>query len=188
MTLANKITISRFLLIPIMIVFIYLDLGTIEFITTMQLNQFIFAILFVVASLSDFLDGYVARKRNEITTFGKFLDPIADKVLVMAAALYLLSINPQRITVWTVMIIIFREFLVSALRMLASEKGQVISASIYGKAKTMTTLIALIVLLFDDFGLPHYVGDALWYIAIILTVISGLEYVLKNRKIILESI
>lgn len=188
MTLANKITILRFLLIPVMIIFIYLDLGEIMFITSIALNQLIFAIVFVIAAFTDFLDGHIARKYNQITTFGKFLDPIADKVLVITAALYLLQLNASRVTVWAVMIIIFREFVVSAVRMLASDKGVVIAASIYGKAKTFVTLIALTWLLFNDFGLPTIIGDILWYAAVVLTFLSGLDYVIKNKKIVFESI
>ena len=196
MTLANKITISRFLLIPVMVVF--MTLSTIfpdqNEILGMNIFHFIAAIIFVIAAATDFLDGYIARKRNEITTFGKFLDPIADKVLVISAMIYLVTIMPKRVMVWTVVVVIMREFLVTGIRLLAMERGKVIAASPYGKLKTIFTMIALIVLLFNDFGLVNvhqnfeWIGNILWYVAIALTIISGVDYFIKNKEIVFESV
>ena len=188
MTTANKLTILRVLMIPIMIIFLYLEplkkeIGFLD----MQINTFIFAILFILASLTDLLDGYVARKYNQITTFGKFLDPIADKVLVMVAFLYLMMEMSSRVPLWAVMVVIIREFMVTGIRLLAVEKGEVIAASPYGKIKTATTMVALIWLLFNDFMLPVIIGDILFYLAIFFTAFSGIDYLLKNKKVVFES-
>lgn len=184
MTSANKVTLTRMALIPIMIIFMSINIKEINwFSTTIELSHLIAAIIFVVAAFTDFLDGYLARKNNEITTFGKFLDPIADKVLVIAAMLFLLN----RVHLWAVMIVIFREFAVTGLRLIAVDKGKVIAASPYGKIKTAATMVALIIMLFNDFGLTHLIGDIIWYLAVILTAVSGIDYIYKNRKIVFES-
>ena len=187
MTTANKLTILRVLMIPVMILFVYIeglkkDIGFLG----LSYGQFLFAIFFVIASLTDMLDGYVARKYNQITTFGKFLDPIADKVLVVTAFLYLMLISPDRVPMWAVMIVIIREFMVTGIRLLAVEKGKVIAASPYGKIKTATTMVALIILLFNDFALPEIIGDVLFYLEIFFTAFSGMDYLLKNYNIHLE--
>lgn len=189
MTTANKLTILRVLMIPIMIIFLYikpLD-ESIGFLG-LSVNQFIFAVLFVIAALTDFLDGYIARKHNQITTFGKFLDPIADKVLVLVALLYLMVLDPSRVPIWAVMVVIMREFLVTGIRLLAVDKGEVIAASPYGKIKTASTMIALVLMLFNDFGLTPWIGDVIFWIAILFTLISGLDYLFKNKKIVFENI
>ncbi len=195
MTTANKLTLLRVILIPVMIVVLYIDYLKIptNFIG-MTVQQIIFAGIFVVASITDFVDGYVARKFNQITTFGKFLDPIADKVLVFAALLYLMIATPDRVPLWTVMIVIVREFLVTGVRLLAVEKGNVIAASNWGKYKTFSTMVAIIIFLFNDFGLtlisPNFVwfGNVIYYIAIFFTIFSGMDYLLKNKDVVLESI
>ncbi|MFA6800697.1 MAG: CDP-diacylglycerol--glycerol-3-phosphate 3-phosphatidyltransferase [Acholeplasmataceae bacterium] len=189
MTTANKITIIRFIMIPIMLVVIYVnslkaDIGFLG----LSIGSFIFAILFVFASLTDFLDGYIARKYNQITTFGKFLDPIADKVLVLLAMLYLMILDPSRVPLWAVMIVIMREFVVTSIRLIAVDQGKVIAASPYGKIKTASTMLALIILLFNDFGLPVIIGNIIFWFAIMMTLVSGIDYFMKNRKIILASI
>jgi len=189
MTTANKLTLLRVAMIPIMIVFASIEslqLKTLFF--EMTIAQFIFAVLFILAALTDLLDGYVARKYHQITTFGKFLDPIADKLLVVVALLYLMQIMPERVPLWAVTVVIFREFLVTGIRLLAIERGAVIAASAYGKVKTATTMVALIILLFNDFGLPNIIGNGLFYFAIIFTIISGIDYLIKNKQTILESV
>lgn len=188
MTTANKITVSRFLIIPIMIAIIYIEplKGDIGFFN-LTIGGFIFAILFVIGAFTDFLDGQIARRYNQMTTFGKFLDPIADKVLVIATMLYLMVTVTHRVPIWAVAIVITREFIVTTIRLIAVEKGDVIAASIYGKIKTATTMVALIILLFNDFGLTHWIGDVAFYIAIFMTVVSGVDYFMKNRNIIFES-
>ena len=189
MTTANKLTLIRVLLIPIMIAILYVKpLSNPVGFFDMTLAGLLFAILFCIASFTDFLDGYIARKYNQITTFGKFLDPIADKVLVMVALFHLMMIMPNRVPLWAVMIVIVREFMVTGVRLLAIEKGHVIAASIYGKIKTATTMFALIVLLFNDFGFSPWFGNVLFYLAIFSTLVSGIDYLYKNRQVILESI
>ena len=189
MTTANKLTLLRVFMIPVMVLLMYIKSleNPIGFFN-MSVAQFLIALLFIIASLTDFLDGYIARKYHQITTFGKFLDPIADKVLVMVALLYLMMIMPGRVPLWAVMIVIIREFMVTGVRLLAIEKGHVIAASIYGKIKTATTMVALIILLFNDFGLTVWIGNILFYLAIFFTLMSGIDYLFKNKKIILESI
>lgn len=195
MTTANKLTILRILLIPVMIIILYIDALKINTpFLNMNVQQIIFAGLFVVASLTDFLDGYIARKYNQITTFGKFLDPIADKVLVFAALLYLMVQMPERVAIWGVMIIIVREFLVTGVRLIAVEHNHVIAASNLGKYKTSTTMVAIIMFLFNDFGLTMinaqlaWITNIIYYLAIFFTIWSGFDYLYKNRKIILESV
>ncbi|AUD64907.1 CDP-diacylglycerol--glycerol-3-phosphate 3-phosphatidyltransferase [Tenericutes bacterium MZ-XQ] len=189
MTTANKLTILRVIMIPVMIAFLYIEALEKEIgFLNLSIAQFIFAVLFVIASLTDLLDGYIARKFNQITTFGKFLDPIADKVLVLVALLYLMVLDPVRVPIWAVMIIIMREFMVTGIRLLAVDKGSVIAASPYGKFKTASTMVALVLMLFNDFGLTPWIGNIIFYIAILFTVISGVDYLLKNKKVVFESI
>ncbi len=189
MTTANKLTILRVIMIPVMIIFLYIKpLDEMIGFLGLQINQFIFAGLFVIASITDLLDGYIARKFNQITTFGKFLDPIADKVLVLVALLYLLVLDPVRVPIWAVMIVIMREFLVTGIRLLAVDKGVVIAASPYGKFKTATTMIALVLMLFNDFGITPIVANVIFWIAILFTLISGIDYLLKNKTVVFESI
>ncbi|MDL2292895.1 CDP-diacylglycerol--glycerol-3-phosphate 3-phosphatidyltransferase [Acholeplasma sp. OttesenSCG-928-E16] len=201
-TLANKITISRMCLIPLMIVVISIPAlhgyAVID-LKNWQLNlaELIFAVIFCIAAGTDFLDGYFARKRNEITTFGKFLDPIADKMLVVVGFIYLVYM--QRVDMWVLAIIILREFIVSGIRLLAVEKGEVIAASMWGKVKTFSTMVVLIFMLFNQFGIAPFgdmgdivgyfnIGRILCWIVAIITVISGIDYFIKSKKIVLESI
>lgn len=187
MTLPNKLTLSRMVAIPVMVIILVIEpLKEIKTIFDLNFAQLIFAILFVLASFTDFLDGYLARKHNLVTTFGKFTDPIADKLLVLTAFLYLQT--EMKVLWWMTLIVVAREFIVTGIRLLAVEKGQVIAASKFGKLKMATTVVALTVLLFNNFGLDQLVGDILLWIAIIFTVLSGVEYFYKNRAIIFESI
>ena len=195
MTTANKLTLLRVLMLPAMVIVLYIEpLNVQTQFLNMTISQIIFAVLFVLASITDFLDGYIARKYNQITTFGKFLDPIADKVLVFAALLYLMVAMTSRVPVWSVIIIIVREFMVTGVRLLAVEKGTVIAASKWGKYKTASTMVAIIILLFNDFGLTNinehlvWIGNSVYYIAVFFTVFSGWDYLYKNRQVVLESI
>jgi CDP-diacylglycerol---glycerol-3-phosphate 3-phosphatidyltransferase len=188
MTIANKLTISRLFVIPIMIAVLYIEaFSSEELFLKMSIAQTIFAIMFVLAAFTDVLDGHLARRRGEVTTFGKFLDPLADKVLVFVALLYLMTIHPDRVPLWAVSLIIFREFAVTGIRLLAVDKGLVIGASIYGKMKTFATMLAIFIMLFNDFGLPVLIGDMTFYVAVVLTAISGFEYLYHTRHIIFES-
>lgn len=185
MTTATKVTFIRLILIPVMVLFLILDSGkTLNFLK-IELFNFIAGIIFVIASATDFIDGYIARKYNQITNLGKFLDPIADKILVISAMAYLVEVN--RIFFWTVIIVIFREFVVTGIRLLAVEKGDVIAASPYGKAKTIVTMISLILMLFNNVYLPVLLVDIIWYLAVFLTLFSGLDYLFKNLKVFKEN-
>lgn len=208
MTIANKITIARISLIPVMVLMVLIPgLNNPDNLVFLQMTvgQLIFSILFIVASLSDFLDGYLARSRNEITTFGKFLDPIADKILVLTALLFLIKFPYWADGVQNrymnhimigILVIIVREFIVTGIRLLAVDKGIVIAASPLGKAKTFATMIAIIVMLFNGFtildtiqnGIFDYISMSLFWLAIGLTVVSGIDYLIRNREVILESI
>jgi len=208
MTIANKITIARISLIPVMVLMVLIpglnNPDNLVFLE-MTVGQLIFTTLFIVASLSDFLDGYLARSRNEITTFGKFLDPIADKILVLTALLFLIKFPYWADGVQNrymnhimigILVIIVREFIVTGIRLLAVDKGIVIAASPLGKAKTFATMIAIIVMLFNGFtildtiqnGIFDYISMSLFWLAIGLTVVSGIDYLIRNREVILESI
>lgn len=188
MNLPNKITLTRMILIPVMILVVLLEPITKvnDVVFNLNLGELLFAIIFVIASFTDFLDGHLARKNNQVTTFGKFLDPIADKLLVTTAMLYLISTG--RIHWAFVVIVIAREFIVTTIRLLAVEGGKVIAASVYGKLKMIATVVALVVLLFNDFGFDPLVGDILFYVAVLLTLLSGVDYFWKNRKLVFESI
>ncbi|WP_291584256.1 CDP-diacylglycerol--glycerol-3-phosphate 3-phosphatidyltransferase [Clostridium sp. UBA6640] len=176
MNLANKLTVLRILLVPIFLVFIALNtsLGTI-----------LATIVFVVASLTDKLDGYIARSRNQVTTFGKFMDPLADKLLVTSALVSLVEL--QVIPAWVAMIIIAREFAVSGLRTLAASEGVVIAASNWGKAKTVIQIVAIIaglVTLSYDSSIIEMITRISMVLAVIITIISGVDYFYKNRDVI----
>ena len=176
MNLANKLTVIRILLVPVFLVFIALNtsLGTI-----------LATIVFVVASLTDKLDGYIARSRNQVTTFGKFMDPLADKLLVTSALVSLVEL--QVIPGWVAMIIIAREFAVSGLRTLAASEGIVIAASNWGKAKTVIQIVAIIaglVTLSYNSWIIKIITMISMTLAVIITIISGLDYFYKNVDVI----
>jgi CDP-diacylglycerol--glycerol-3-phosphate 3-phosphatidyltransferase len=154
-------------------------------------SDLIALILFVVAASTDAVDGHIARKYNLVTDFGKFLDPIADKLLVTAALLALMCVD--KVYAWATMIILIREFIVTGLRLVAGTKGIVIAAGQLGKLKTVFQTAALSVLLAapvfpaDAEKIVYIIGDILMGIAVLLTIVSGVEYLYKNRKVILES-
>lgn len=176
MNLANKITILRVLLVPLFIVFFYLDF---------QYSQYIALAIFIIASITDSIDGHIARRRNLVTTFGKFVDPLADKILTTSA--FILLVGTGKIPSWVVIIILAREFIISGLRVLAASNGVTIAASKWGKIKTITQLIAIILLLLNNFPFS-YIGIQLdyimLYISLFFTVLSGIDYVQKNIKIL----
>lgn len=177
MNIPNKLTVLRVLLIPVMLGVYYLDDAP----NTLNTMSYIVAALFILASLTDYFDGYLARKKNLITTFGKFLDPLADKLLVMFALLMLLDMG--FIPMWVVLIILAREFIVTGIRLVAVNEGNVIAASQLGKYKTAMTMFGIILLLFHI----ELYGLILLYIGVLLTVISGIDYFVKNSKSILAS-
>lgn len=176
MNIANKVTMVRLILIPVFVVAFYIY-GT---------SYNLAAILFMVASLTDALDGHLARSRNLITNFGKFVDPLVDKVLTMAA--FIILVEAQIIPAWAVIIIISRELIITGFRTLAADMGITIAASMWGKAKTTSQMISLVLLLLHNDALNKF-GIYVFYIAVILTVISGLDYLIKNKKVLdLENI
>ena len=176
MNIANKITTLRLILIPVFVAFYYF----------MGRDNNIAAIIFIIASLTDALDGHLARSRNLITNFGKFVDPLVDKVLTMAA--FIVLVEGQIIPAWAVIIIIARELIITGFRTLAADQGITIAASMWGKAKTTSQMIALVCLLLDVEVLNN-IGIYIFYIAVALTVISGVDYIVKNKQVLdLENI
>ena len=197
MTLPNKLTLVRIFLIPVMIIIPYIawfnKVVVFENLTLLYLLEFV---IFAVASITDFFDGHIARSRNLVTTFGKFADPLADKMLVFSAMAILMVYAPVEKTalgavmpMWAFVIMIIREFMVSGIRMLVASKGVVIPAGKLGKFKTFTTMIAICVLFFAGaHDIVAYSGQILMYVACLFTVISGAEYFWQSRKVIFESI
>lgn len=176
MNIANKVTMVRLVMIPIFVIAFYIY-GT---------SYNIAAILFMIASLTDAIDGHLARSRNLITNFGKFVDPLVDKVLTMAAFIVLVEANT--IPAWAVIIIISRELIITGFRTLAADMGITIAASMWGKAKTTSQMISLVLLLLHNDALNKF-GIYVFYVAVVLTVISGLDYIIKNKKVLdLENI
>lgn len=175
MNLANKITLLRILMIPIFIVLLLA-----EFPYHMEAALAIF----IIASLTDKLDGYIARKYNMITDFGKFIDPLADKLLVTGAFVVLIQLG--RIEAWIVFVILTREFAVTGLRSLAAAQNVIIAASNYGKIKTVTQIIAIIILLMGNypFSLLNFPMDMIMvYITLVVTILSGIDYFIKNKQV-----
>ncbi len=196
MTLPNKLTLIRILFIPIMVIIFYIPaLRNNEIFLNISIANFINAILFVMASLTDMLDGKIARKYNLVTTFGKFADPLADKCLVFTALFILfaqasiLNVFQTVVPLWAVVCIMIREFMVSGIRLVAAGNGDVIAASKLGKWKTASTMVALTILFFFEAAKwVECVGLVFFMVATLLTIISGIDYFWKNRKIILKSI
>jgi CDP-diacylglycerol--glycerol-3-phosphate 3-phosphatidyltransferase len=166
----NVLTVLRILLVPVLVVAL---LGA------TPSGDLFAAIVFVVASLTDLLDGYLARTRNAVTTFGKLMDPIADKLLIVAALVSLVSLH--RVAAWVAMVIIAREFAVTALRMAATQQGVVIAASMFGKAKTCLQIAAVLALIVAGDPTPAW-ADALVYVTVAVTVLSGADYFLSLRR------
>lgn len=143
--------------------------------------MFLAVIVFCLASLTDLIDGKLARKYNQITNFGKLMDPLADKLLVTSALVCFVALGLA--DVWAVMIIIAREFLVTSIRLVAASSGKVIAANMWGKAKTNSQIIAVIaVMVLNIFTIPAFVGKVLIWIAVVFTVVSGLQYAMVNRE------
>lgn len=179
MNLPNKLTIFRVILIPFFLLFLYTDFWG-------NANSYVAIAIFIIASLTDLLDGKIARKYNLVTNFGKFMDPLADKLLVCSAMIALVDLG--KLQGWIVIIIIAREFIISGFRLIASDNGVVIAASYWGKFKTTFQMI-MIILLTLDLQLPYMtlVNNVIVYIALALTIISLLDYIFKNYKVFLEN-
>ena len=199
MNLANKLTIFRMILVPVMVIIALINpQGNIWGI---PLTFILMDIIFIVASITDKLDGYIARSRNQITTFGKFLDPIADKILVLTAMIYLVGFG--KIPAWIPVIVMFREFLVSGYRLVACEKGgKVIAASVWGKLKTVTQMVALVLVFVDKYSYGYFITNpienigwkvlniitfVLLTVSVIATIFSGYDYIKGGKDLFKEN-
>ncbi|MBR0163674.1 MAG: CDP-diacylglycerol--glycerol-3-phosphate 3-phosphatidyltransferase [Lachnospiraceae bacterium] len=178
MNLPNKLTVLRMLLIPVFVVLL-LSAERDE----SGVRAWAALAIFVIASLTDFFDGRIARKRGLVSNFGKLMDPLADKLLVCSALICLSALS--RIPAWVVIVIIAREFVITGVRQLAAEKGRVIAASYWGKFKTASQMVMIILMIADLPALTTVTQAFLW-IAFALTIISMIDYLVKNRDIILE--
>ena len=176
MNLPNKLTILRVILIPFFVFFMMAPYFE-------GYGNYIAVAIFIVASLTDMLDGKIARKYNLVTNFGKFMDPLADKLLVCSAMICLIELG--RLPAWIVIIIIAREFIISGFRLVASDNGVVIAASYWGKFKTVFQMLMVIVLIINiQHPVFQILGTVLTYIALILTVVSLVDYVVKNKDVL----
>lgn len=191
MNLPNKITVSRICLIPLFLIVMVVDFnwGEMSFIgAEMPVTHFVGALIFIIASTTDWIDGHLARKYNLVTNMGKFLDPLADKLLVSAALIVLveLGLAPS----WIVIIIISREFAVTGLRLILAGTGEVVAANMLGKIKTWAQIVAISALLLHNtiFELINIRFDliALW-VALIFTIWSGWDYFAKNKEVLVNS-
>ncbi len=175
MNLANKITILRIILIPLFIIL---------FLPPFQ-HHTLAALIFAIAAFTDSLDGYIARKRNEVTNFGKFIDPLADKLLVASALICLVDID--KVPAAAAIIIISREFVITGFRLLAVTEGKVIAASWWGKLKTITQIVAIVALMLDNFPFRYInipFDEIALHLSVIITIISGADYIYKNKSIL----
>ncbi|MGV3488316.1 MAG: CDP-diacylglycerol--glycerol-3-phosphate 3-phosphatidyltransferase [Tuberibacillus sp.] len=191
MNIANKFTVSRVIMIPIFLILylVPMPLGEVTIgQSVIPISRFIAAIIFIIASLTDFIDGKLARKYNLVTNFGKFFDPLADKLLVMSALVAFVGVNI--VPSWMVIVILAREFAVTGLRTIAADEGVVLAASQMAKWKTASQMVAIILFLFDNipFGVDGFpLAMVFMWIAVIMTIVSGGEYFYKNREIVLKS-
>ncbi|MBH8598300.1 MULTISPECIES: CDP-diacylglycerol--glycerol-3-phosphate 3-phosphatidyltransferase [unclassified Thermoactinomyces] len=188
MNLANKITLARIFLVPVVMIFLLVrfDIGQIQMgSVVLKMNEMIATLIFILAAVTDGLDGYIARKNKMVTNLGKFLDPLADKLLITAALVSLVEM--QRLDAWIAIVIISREFAVTGLRLIAAAEGYIIAASPLGKLKTIIQIVAIVSLMlnnvpFSTISFPFSLV-ATW-LAVLITIISGLDYFYKNRKIV----
>ena len=169
MNIANKLTMLRVALIPVFLIILYLGF---------PYSQYVALVVFILASLTDYADGYLARSRNLVTDFGKFMDPLADKVLVITAMLWFVQTGV--LPAWAVALVILREFAVSGMRLIAVEKGRVIAAAWSGKIKTASTMVCLCLLFVP---LPAFLNWACVIVIVGTTLWSGVEYFVKNKDV-----
>lgn len=179
MNLPNKLTVLRMIMIPLFLVFMLTPLAD-------GAGKYVAFAMFVLASFTDFLDGYIARKEGLVTNFGKFMDPIADKMLVCSALICLVALNrPGKWFAWIAIVIIARDFIINGIRLIASDNGKVIAASKWGKSKTVCQMIMIGILILD---IPHVIFTYLALIFIwasfLLTIISLVDYIVKNREVL----
>ncbi len=198
MNLANKLTILRILLVPIMVIIPFLNIE--GDLWGIPITYIVIDVIFIIAAITDKLDGYIARSRNQITTFGKFLDPIADKIVVITAMVMLVEFN--HLPAWIPIIVIFREFVVSGYRLIAVEKnGKVIPANMWGKLKTVTQMVAVIFAFIDPnaYGtifngtltgyefIINLLVTIIMSVSIVATIFSGWEYIKGGKDLFKNS-
>ncbi len=175
MNTPNKLTIVRVIMVPFLVVFMLTGWGG-------DKNDYICFALFAIASITDWFDGYLARKNNLVTNFGKFMDPLADKLLVCSALICLIELG--RLKAWVVLLIIAREFIISGFRLIAAENGVVIAANYWGKFKTASQMIMIILLILNFGGIWKVLADIFIWLSVILTEISLVTYIVQNRKVL----
>lgn len=176
MNLPNKLTIFRVILIPFFVVFMLVDITLYD--------KWIALAIFIIASLTDLLDGKIARKYNLVTNFGKFMDPLADKLLVCSALICLVALD--KIPAWMVIVIIAREFIISGFRLIASDNGVVIAASYWGKFKTTFQMIMICLMIADIAAIGLLTAVVMW-VAVVLTVVSLIDYLVKNKDVMKDT-
>lgn len=169
MNTPNKLTLLRILMIPVFLVILYIDF---------PYHQYVALAVFILASATDFVDGYLARRDNMVTDFGKFMDPLADKMLVMSAMLWFVEVG--RMPAWALLIVVVREFAVSGLRLVAVDNGRVIAAAWSGKVKTFSTMVGICLMLLP---VPPVVDLVVVAVIVVTTVYSGVEYFIKNKDV-----
>ena len=175
MNTPNKLTIARMIIVPFLVIFLLTGWGG-------EANRYISLTLFVVASVTDWFDGYLARKNNLVTNFGKFMDPLADKLLVCSAMICMIDL--KRLPAWFVIIIIAREFIISGFRLIAAENGIVIAANYWGKFKTASQMIMLILLILHFDGIFVILEQIFIWLSLALTIISLITYIWQNRTVL----
>ena len=175
MNLPNKLTILRMIMVPFFVLFMLVPIGG-------PANKWIALAIFVVASLTDTLDGYIARRDHLITDFGKFMDPLADKLLVCSALICFVELGD--LPAWMVIVIITREFIISGFRLVASDNGIVIAASKTGKLKTISQMVMVVLVIADLGGIFDVLKQIFIWLALILTVVSLIEYIAKNKNVL----
>ena len=175
MNTPNKLTVARMIIVPFLVVFLLTGWGG-------ETNRYISLVLFVVASVTDWFDGYLARKNNLVTNFGKFMDPLADKLLVCSAMICMIDL--KRLPAWFVIIIIAREFIISGFRLIAAENGIVIAANYWGKFKTASQMIMIILLILHFDGIFVILEQIFIWLSLALTIISLITYIWQNRTVL----
>ena len=175
MNTPNKLTIARMIIVPFLVIFLLTGWGG-------EANRYISLTLFVVASVTDWFDGYLARKNNLVTNFGKFMDPLADKLLVCCAMICMIDL--KRLPAWFVIIIIAREFIISGFRLIAAENGIVIAANYWGKFKTASQMIMIILLILHFDGIFVILEQIFIWLSLALTIISLITYIWQNRTVL----
>ena len=175
MNTPNKLTIARMIIVPFLVIFLLTGWGG-------EANRYISLTLFVVASVTDWFDGYLARKNNLVTNFGKFMDPLADKLLVCSAMICMIDL--KRLPAWFVIIIIAREFIISGFRLIAAENGIVIAANSWGKFKTASQMIMIILLILHFDGIFVILEQIFIWLSLALTIISLITYIWQNRTVL----